>query len=160
MSFKDIFNYVKDSKNGQRPFWRKSDLLFVILIFLAALGFFYWNLQEAKSVSPADVQVEIVLDNEVIFSSPLEELPQENFELAEAPGYLFGVEQDKAVKIIKAPCPDGLCMLNAWMKRPGEAAICVPGKLIVRMINADGSAEEDSELDLVIGKADPDSGMK
>lgn len=157
LALKDIISNLKESKKGERPFLRKSDFIFVILVFLASLGFLYWNLQEGQSVSRADVQVEIVVDNIVIYSSSLEDLPAEDFELPEAPGYRFGVDQDKAVKIIEAPCPDGLCMLNAWLTRPGEASICVPGKLIVRMVNADGSIAEDSDVDLIIGEADPEA---
>ncbi|MBC8060388.1 MAG: NusG domain II-containing protein [Clostridiaceae bacterium] len=53
------------------------------------------------------------------------------------------VEIDKAkVKIIDADCPDKICLKDHAISKPGEAIICLPHKLVVKIIG-EGKQETD-----------------
>ena len=53
------------------------------------------------------------------------------------------IEIDKAqVKIIDADCPDKICVKAHGINKPGEALICLPHKLVVKIIG-EGKQETD-----------------
>lgn len=53
------------------------------------------------------------------------------------------IEIDKAqVKIIDADCPDKICVKAHGISKPGEALICLPHKLVVKIIG-EGKQETD-----------------
>ncbi len=42
-----------------------------------------------------------------------------------------------AARIVTAPCANQLCVRRGWVRRRGDAAICVPNRLILRVRSRD-----------------------
>jgi hypothetical protein len=42
-----------------------------------------------------------------------------------------------AIRVRTAPCAGRQCVHAGWLRRPGDAAVCVPGRLSVRVLGAD-----------------------
>lgn len=53
------------------------------------------------------------------------------------------IDED-GVRIKEASCPDKLCVKQGKIKRAGEVLVCIPNRLVVRIINDEG-------LDFVTG---------
>lgn len=48
--------------------------------------------------------------------------------------------EDGKIAVIEADCPDKDCVKRGWLKRPGDSAICLPHRLVIRLI---GESEVD-----------------
>lgn len=41
--------------------------------------------------------------------------------------------EDGKIAVIEADCPDKDCVKRGWLKRPGDSAICLPHRLVIRL---------------------------
>jgi len=48
--------------------------------------------------------------------------------------------EDGRISVIEADCPDKECVKRGWLKKPGDSAICLPHRLVIRLT---GEAEVD-----------------
>ena len=47
------------------------------------------------------------------------------------------VEVDGArVRILEAHCPEGICVRQGWIERPGQSIVCIPEEILVRIVGA------------------------
>lgn len=53
--------------------------------------------------------------------------------------------KDGRIRVQESDCPDQICVYTGWISRPGQAIICLPGRMIVTVIGRG----EDSRYDLV-----------
>lgn len=119
---------------------KKADFI-VIAIVLAVAGvlvyFLYFNGHTGNFV-----QVEH--NGEVIETISLDE----DFEKE----YSFDGETNKLVikdgkaQVVEANCPDGICANHKPVNLSGESIICLPHKLVITVVDANGS---DNEIDAV-----------
>ena len=60
------------------------------------------------------------------------------------------VIKDSKVTIDDADCPDKLCVKQGSIYKPNESIICLPNKLVVRIVNSNSSNEQkDTDLDVI-----------
>lgn len=61
------------------------------------------------------------------------------------------VIKDEKVFIEEANCPDKLCIRRGFISRENESIICLPNKLVVRIVQANDSSkkENDTGLDVI-----------
>ncbi len=48
---------------------------------------------------------------------------------------------DGGVAVTESDCPDGICRQTGIIRRPGEAIICAPGRIVIRITG--GERDED-----------------
>lgn len=48
--------------------------------------------------------------------------------------------EDGKIAVIEADCPDKDCVKRGWLKKPGDSAVCLPHRLVIRI---SGESETD-----------------
>ncbi len=47
------------------------------------------------------------------------------------------------IRMLDAPCPDGICIRRGWIEKPGDSIICIPNEIHI-FIEAKGAAPVDA----------------
>ncbi len=121
-----------------------GDMIMIALILLAAISLFIYY-QYTNSTSSAE-QVIIEVDGEVIktFDLPQNELVQYKVQIDEDDYNLVEIVGNR-VRLKEATCPDQVCVKEGWISKAGEALICLPHKLVVKI---SGELVEDDGVDV------------
>lgn len=65
------------------------------------------------------------------------ELPASgHFTVAGRSGVATVEAEGTRVRMREAHCPGGICLKQGWIGHPGEAIVCVPGEIVIRMEGA------------------------
>jgi len=142
-------SYLVLSRVGLFPFWsepmkfpklRKGDLiLIVVLIIIGVCAITYTTLFARRAEQGKRVIVEI--DGQVVREFSLsEEVESVRFDTPH--GYNILNIADNRVRISEADCPDKLCVLTGWRQQVGQVIVCLPHRLIVRIVGDNGGAGE------------------
>lgn len=122
----------------------KGDLiLIVVLIVLGGLGILLSN----RLLSTTDLgnKVQIEIDGEIYEAYSLGENFR-NIRVESPRGYNVLRIDDSKVRVIEADCPDQICVHFGWIQRAGQTIVCLPNRLIVRVVSGENS-DEGLELD-------------
>lgn len=114
---------------NSRQLINKKDLILIIIILLLAISayFIYSFITDTSN----NVQAEVVLDHEVIYSFALNE--DRTFTLDQIPSISFEIN-DKAVRFIQSDCPDKVCVNTGYISHSGQIAVCLPNKVTLRIV--------------------------
>lgn len=52
------------------------------------------------------------------------------------------VAENGRIRFERADCPDKICVNTGWISRPGQVAVCVPAKVIIKITGDNGEEEE------------------
>ncbi|NLJ73810.1 MAG: NusG domain II-containing protein [Firmicutes bacterium] len=116
-------------------------LLFVVLVIIGLSTFVYTQFVVPRQSKGTMVVVEI--DGEIVDELNLNENAH-NIRYETANGYNILEVQDGKVRITEADCPDLLCVHTGWRERVGQMIVCLPHRLIVKIVGED---ESQAELD-------------
>ncbi|MCG0275250.1 MAG: NusG domain II-containing protein [Thermosediminibacteraceae bacterium] len=47
------------------------------------------------------------------------------------------------VRVLSSDCPDKDCIRQGWASRPGQALVCLPNRVVVKIVNNKSSGELD-----------------
>ena len=101
------------------------------LLILGAVLFIFGLSAYQFDPSPDGAEVVVEVAAEVFGPYPLAEPRSLRLD---GPVGISEVEIDKgAARIVEAPCPKQLCVRRGWVRRRGEAAVCVPNRLVLRV---------------------------
>lgn len=125
----------------------KADKITILLVLVAAVGlsayYFIQSIgQSAKVVIEVNGQVEKTFD-----------LPQKeavNYRVEMAGGTQYNVVQidGSRVRVVEANCPEQVDVREGWISKPGQALICLPHKLAVRIEGSNSNSDENNQIDL------------
>ena len=116
---------------------RKNDLLLIaILLFFALICLFSITLSKKEGAI-----IQIVRNKSVMDSYPL--AIEQQIELSDESGRNTLLIQNGKAQIIDADCPDGLCMHQNPIRYNGETIVCLPHKLVIRVVSG-----EEGEVDI------------
>jgi hypothetical protein len=118
----------------------KDIIIISAVIFIGLAGLLIPRLFDSGGVCS------ITLDGKKIYSARLSKETDKVFTLEEAPDFVFEIKNHE-IRIVQSPCHDKICVHTGFIGRPGQAIVCLPNKLVVK-IEADGA---DSGADLIIG---------
>ncbi len=109
----------------------------VVLITVAVLG---GLIRLWKNYAPLAGPTEVVIEvngqvKERLFLSELK--AGEKHEIKGFQGYSLLEVGDNKVKMVESPCPDKICIGMGWISRPGESIICIPNRVVVRIVGSD-----------------------
>ncbi|MDR1687901.1 MAG: NusG domain II-containing protein [Clostridiales bacterium] len=119
---------------GKRDIWVFAGLIIAALLTSGILMFAGSRVKNAEGV----IYVNQSLVKKVDLSKNGE------FTLDENPRVKFSVK-DGAVAFIESDCPDKVCVHSGYLKIPGQAAVCLPNRVSLRI---EGTGEA-GELDAV-----------
>ncbi|HHV95805.1 MAG TPA: NusG domain II-containing protein [Clostridiaceae bacterium] len=126
-------------KNKLKP----GDFLVVALIIsLAVISTALFVQGEAEAT-----RVVISKDGEVLYDVNLEEV-KERLEIKNLSEYneLIVIEDGK-VRFERSNCPDQVCVRTGWISKPGQAAVCLPAGIIVKIV---GEIKDNDEIDIIL----------
>lgn len=115
------------------PFFRKTDWIAVALILLFSLGFWgFWMFFHKTEQQ----QIEIYSDNQLIRTIPL---PSED-EMILIPDKKVSLElKNNEIRFSETDCPDKTCQKAGFISQSGEATICLPNRIVVKIAGAQKS---------------------
>lgn len=128
-------------KKIARSFFKKGDLfiyLFILIltIFPFLLQFFTGEMNQLTKYDKGNYYIEITFgENKYKYAI------EENRVIELKNGLIIIEIKDKKVRVRQSDCKDKLCVRKSWIDRPGQFIICMPNKLVVKII---GDQEYDS----------------
>lgn len=121
---------------------KKSDIIIIGIILIAAATFYFINqfffYEEGEYVL-------VSVDNKEVGRYSLEE-DQSLIIHGIEDGTNTLVIKDGRAQIAEATCPDKLCVKQHWVDKSGESIICLPNKVIVKVIS-NSRNNNDPEID-------------
>lgn len=125
---------------GRRLFGRR-DLLAVLGVALAAL---IWLL--LARAAPGGTTAVVELDGQVVMTRDLTRLEgTESAGIEGRNGIALTVEFSReGARIAQSGCPDKTCQRTGWLRKAGDSAVCLPGRVVLRL-EGPGGAGIDAE---------------
>lgn len=117
----------------ERCLFRKKDLpLFLVLFLLAAGLLLAFSLQAPSQRAVVEREGEILWEEDLSLLTGPKEVALEG-----AKGISLVVRfSPEGAQVLSAQCPDQVCVKTGLLTRAGEAAVCLPGRLVLRMEGA------------------------
>lgn len=114
-------------------------VLIVVLLVVLLVGGFIWLWKNHSQVTDVDVpQVVIEVNGEIKEQFPLTDLePGDRRQIEGALGYSVVKGGENKVMMVESPCPDKICIGMGWISHPGEAIVCLPNRVVIRVIGSD-----------------------
>ena len=60
----------------------------------------------------------------------------DSFRVEGADGFDLVEIDGRRVRIAEADCPDQVCVRTGWITRAGQAAVCLPNRVVVKLVGA------------------------
>lgn len=109
----------------------RNDIILIgfLLLIVGVISYFlYFNNSQNEASS---LQLQILIDGEL---TDTYELTDEAQKIILDTGNVIVIEE-RQVYMKDASCPDGLCMKQGHISRAGESIICLPHKLVLRLVD-------------------------
>jgi hypothetical protein len=120
---------------------KKGDIILLILTVLIASGIFvYFNLSSDKG----STFLQIIIDQEVVNEVELNSNTNLTIPIENQYGYNLIIVKDGIVSVDEADCSDLVCVHSKQISHNGESIVCLPHKLIVRVVS-----DTESQIDSV-----------
>jgi hypothetical protein len=122
-----------------RKLFGKRDVLFIFGALCLAAAF--W-LHALRDMAPT---CRVSYGGEAVLTMPLD--VDATFGLPQAPDMRFEIKDGKAA-VTHSGCPDKTCVRTGFISRPGQAAVCLPNKVV---LSIEGAAPGPGSPDMVAG---------
>lgn len=108
---------------------RMGDFIIVIVIVFLAISSMTTFMQKKTDITKAI----IIEDGEILYTIDLNQV-KEHYEISIEGQYsqLIAVENGK-IRFEKSNCPDKVCVRTGWISKPGQAAVCLPAGVIIKI---------------------------
>jgi len=116
---------------------KKGDLLIFLigLIIMISLIGFYLKGETAQGEELDGLTAVITRDGNEVAQLDLDTLEEPRyFELSDGI-HVTIVAENGSIKFLQADCPDKICVKTGTLTKPGEQAICLPSRTIVRILD-------------------------
>lgn len=118
----------------------KRDLIFLGILVLAAVAFLLWFL---LGYQKGGNQVELTVDGKLYGTYDLDKAQKIPIEIGGVTTNVLLIKDGQA-NMVKADCPDQICVRHVSISHVGENIVCLPNKVVAAVIG-----EEESPLDSV-----------
>jgi len=107
-------------------------MLGILIIILASAGIM-WGIR-SMTTSPDVMTAEIIQDGKLLKRVFLKKGdPVREFIIEYKGGYNRLRTEDGGIAVIEADCPDKDCVKRGSLKKPGDSAVCLPHRLVIRL---------------------------
>lgn len=105
----------------------------ILLLSVAVLGIFLFGITRFYySSSSAQKQVIVKVGGEIVKTIPFREgTSVQKFTIDGKIGQAEIEVKGQEVRMLKAPCPDQICVKQGWLKNAGHSIICVPNEVVI-----------------------------
>lgn len=127
-------------------FVKKTDI--IILSAIIIFCFILWGTYRLL-YSKAPATAEIYYGSELIESISLAEGTDRIFSVPQNENVVFHLFADGSICFEESDCRDKICIRSGRLRMVGETAVCLPNKLILKIVRNDKRVSGD--MDMVIG---------
>ena len=118
---------------------KRDIILIMILVIIALISFavlHYWGNGQER------IAAEISVDGKPVHYVALQNMQQQKELSVQGPlGDTIVQVREGEARIIESPCPDKICVRAGWVKLAGQSAICVPNRIILRIVSEDNKVD-------------------
>lgn len=113
---------------------RRGDRMMLrILLVILITGGVLWGTRYFAA-GPEAVTAEISRDGQLIQKLLLKKGdPPKEFTVEFRGGFNRLMTEDGGIAVVDADCPDRDCVKRGWLRRPGDSAVCLPNRLVIRI---------------------------
>ncbi|WP_050697472.1 NusG domain II-containing protein [Anaeromassilibacillus senegalensis] len=122
-----------------RTFQKQDLLLIVFAVLLAAAAFSWFQLQPSRGLVAVVEQ-----EGNVLYRIDLDQQAQTEILDLGGPYHVTLAVEPGAVAFQHSGCPDQTCVRVGKLTRAGQAAVCLPARISVRLEAADGEQAFDA----------------
>lgn len=109
--------------------FKLGDMIVIIVIVLSAVLVFFMTHTKNTALRNA-----IITQNNVILKKIRLDNLSQNVHVDYFGNYPGTIEaQNGRIRFLHAKCPDQVCVHTGWITRPGQIAVCLPAKVIVKI---------------------------
>lgn len=131
-----MMSKIKDNIKLKRTLTKKDWILIIIILFVAFMSFLLHEIVGGKGAGCVTVKVQGEITGVYSLSKDQE------IEINDGTNIL--VIKNGSADMIRADCPDKLCVNQKAISKNGESIICLPNKVVVTI-----DSSENSEFDAV-----------
>ncbi len=117
---------------------RNDIVLISAVILLALISFFAIYLNRTEGGYAQIIQNGVETDVYPLDKEAEIDIPSDNG------GYNRLIIKDGCAEIVSASCPDGLCISQGKVKFNGETIVCLPNKLVIKIVSG-----TDPDVDII-----------
>ncbi len=112
---------------------RKKDIIcLIIIVLLLFLG--YAALKNFQSIQGSKGRIAIIIQQERVIERIDLDKVSEPREIRLSGSYDETILVEKGrIRFKEADCPDQICVKTGWLEEPGDTAVCLPNRAIVRI---------------------------
>jgi len=118
---------------------KKRDILLGVVIIIAA--FIMFMVMRITGGSDGN-QIRIMVDGQEYGVYPLDQDREINIQLVSGINRVCIYSGEAYME--EADCPDGYCINQGKISKVGETLVCLPHKVVVEVINTEGSQDEET----------------
>ena len=119
---------------SDRKLFRKRELLLIIPLLILGAGIFLLS----GLVSPASKYAVIEYNGSEIQRVLLADIEEpQHFTVGKEHSIQVEIGRDYAA-VISSTCPDNTCVRTGRITKSGQSAICLPGRISVRLVGGEG----------------------
>ena len=113
---------------------RRGDRMMLrILLVILITGGVLWGTRYFTA-GPEAVTAEISRNGQLIQKLLLKKGdPPKEFTVEFRGGFNRLMTEDGGIAVVDADCPDRDCVKRGWLRRPGDSAVCLPNRLVIRI---------------------------
>ena len=119
---------------------RKREVI-LVLSLLVLSGASFWFIRQYQAATTKNAAVVIYVEDKEVGRYSLSEDRTIEVEGKDEGKNIFRIRNGK-VSVIKASCPDKICVHHKKISKNGETIVCLPNRVVVEV-----RSEEDSEID-------------
>ena len=112
----------------QRRVFSGYDLFIVGCLLFALLAFHLFTAYRAQGEKYAEVSVNGEIDAEIALDS----LEEQRYTPEALPGVEIAVKNGEA-GFVRSDCPDKVCVHAGFLSAPGQSAVCLPNRVVLRI---------------------------
>ncbi|WP_058486812.1 NusG domain II-containing protein [Defluviitalea phaphyphila] len=113
-------------------------IIILITISLLFLGIYRFINKGDKLIAKIIQDQEVI---KVIDLDKVEEPKEWTIENEEGHHNTIRVEKGR-IRFIEADCPDLVCVNSGWLSKPGDIAVCIPNKILIRIEGKDDEVDQ------------------
>jgi len=112
---------------------KKKELILLGVMFLAVL--LYLGGQKWQQGKQTDVHGLAVIkqDGQVIERIDLDQVTEKREIILPGPYHEIIEVEPGRIRFQAADCPDKICVHSGWLQQPGDMAVCIPNRAVVKI---------------------------
>lgn len=112
--------------------FKKGDLILIIFLTVIAVAFLAGN-----ALMPSfgtQLTAVITQDGQTIREIKLTELQNPETIMIQGSFHQVIQAEEGRIRFLESDCPDEICVQMGWLTKPGDKAVCLPSKVVIKIV--------------------------